>query len=523
MKQKSYRYNLGLLFDHVAEVHADHAALKYPDGESITYAQLRTRVDQLATMLGQHDVVRHSVVCIINRKSPAGFACMLACLKLGAVYANIDDQNPVDRLTKIFSTCTPDLVITDGDAPTGLASVCQQMQISVLPLADPAVPARAETRASSVDFAGTTITATDPAYIMFTSGSTGTPKAVLISHGSVVNFIQWSQQRFGISHEDILTNVNPIHFDNSVFDFYSALFSGACLAPFNREQVKDQQQLVASVGRLGCTVWFSVPSLLIYLMTTKVLTASTLSSVRTFIFGGEGYPKPALKKLFDLYAARSSLISVYGPTEATCICSAYDITAADFDDLAQLPSLGQICENFSYLILNEEDEAVTGNEPGELCLLGPNLGIGYYNQADNTRASFCQNPLNKCFREVMYRTGDLVWEEKTAEGSRLNFRGRKDNQIKHMGYRIELEEIETALNSLSYVIQSAVVYQRHRANFGKLVGFVSSDCDLKEQRIRKDLKSKLPEYMLPDRILIFADLPKNQNGKVDRQALLNSL
>lgn len=523
MKHRSYRFNLGLLFDHVSEVYADHAALKYPDGELITYAELSVRVSRLVTMLLQHNVRKHSVVCIINRKSPEGFACMLACLRLGAVYANVDDQNPVDRLAKIFSTCIPDLVIVDGDAPTGLESICQQLQISILPLADATREIRAATKLSSVEYTGTAITATDPAYIMFTSGSTGTPKAVLISHGSVINFIHWSQQRFGITHEDILTNVNPIYFDNSVFDFYSALFSGACLAPFNREQVKDQRQLVESVGHLGCTIWFSVPSLLIYLMTTKVLTTANLLPIRLFVFGGEGYPKPALKKLFDLYAARSRLISVYGPTEGTCICSAYDITAADFDDLTQLPSLGQICENFSYLILNEEDQPVAENAPGELCLLGPNLGLGYYNQAENTRVSFCLNPLNKSFPEPMYRTGDLVWEESTAAGSRLNFRGRKDNQIKHMGYRIELEEIETALNSLSYVIQSAVVYQRNRTNYGRLVGFVSSDCDLKEQRIRQDLKSKLPDYMVPNQILSYADLPKNQNGKVDRRALLDSL
>ena len=140
----------------------------------------------------------------------------------------------------------------------------------------------------------------------------------------------------------------------------------------------------------------------------KAADGKTLRSIRRFVFGGEGYPKAKLKQLYDAYADSSEFFNVYGPTECTCICSSYKVTEKDFQDLQGLPPLGYIAKNFSYLILGEDGRSVSAGETGELCLLGPNVGKGYYNDPERTAASFVQNPLNKKFREVIYRTGDLA-------------------------------------------------------------------------------------------------------------------
>ena len=257
--------------------------------------------------------------------------------------------------------------------------------------------------------------------------------------------------------------------------------------------------------------------MLIYLSTMKVLTGDTLSSVRTFVFGGEGYPKSELKKLFDLYGARAKLVNVYGPTECTCICSAYDLGADDFEDVRGLPPLGEIAENFSYLILDGAGAEVASGEVGELCLIGPNVGKGYYKNPEQTARGFSTDPRNHGSGDRMYKTGDLVrWN---PEDGYLYFAGRKDNQIKHMGYRIELEEIEAALNTLEYVEESVALYRRTTAKYGQIVAVVGSSQDVEERRVIGDLAPVIPSYMIPNRVVVERELPKNRNGKIDRKEL----
>jgi D-alanine--poly(phosphoribitol) ligase subunit 1 len=347
------------------------------------------------------------------------------------------------------------------------------------------------------------VTGSNPAYIMFTSGSTGFPKGAVMTHANVLNLIAWSQKTFSITIDDILTNVNPLYFDNSVFDFYAALFTGAVLVPLSKEETSDPKLLVEKIDEGACTLWFSVPSLLIFLQTMRATDGKHLRSIRRFVFGGEGYPKAKLKQLFDTYTPASEFFNVYGPTECTCICSSYRLTNEDFDDLRGLPPLGYLADNFDYLITD-----------GELCLLGPNVGRGYYNDPERTAQSFVQNPTHDKFIDIMYRTGDLV-KLNPADG-KLYIEGRKDNQIKHMGYRIELEEIEAALYCLDYVSEAAVLHTNSNG-LSRIVAVVAGDFD--NEQIRRDLKQIVPSYMVPSVFHREKILPKNPNGKVDRRQL----
>jgi D-alanine--poly(phosphoribitol) ligase subunit 1 len=198
------------------------------------------------------------------------------------------------------------------------------------------------------------------------------------------------------------------------------------------------------------------------------------------------------------------------------MCSAYIIRSEDFIDLQGFPPLGRIADNFSCLILDKDGKKVLDNEVGELCLMGPNIGKGYYNDTERTTVSFVQNPYNEHFDEKMYKTGDLV--KYNPDDEKIYFIGRKDFQVKHMGYRIELEEVETALSQLSYISQAAVIHGNKRG-LSQLIGIVSTKTEIKEDLIRKGLKEIIPNYMIPTIFHFVSELPKNPNGKTDRQKL----
>ncbi len=513
---KTYHYNLGQYFDEVATDHGKRPALRYSD-RSHSYAELLDQAVSLAALLLARGCRRGDVIAIGHNKRPLSYALMLAALRLGITYVNIDVGSPVARNLSILQISRAALLFYDdelfGTAMMKLAGVhgCDLLLLEPALLSERSASERERQQQLMREVDGATI-----AYVMFTSGSTGLPKGVAVTHQNVLHFIAWGRDCFGITEQDNFANLSPMYFDNSVFDFYVGLFSGASLSPVFRELLTSPYELVPHVEKLGCSVWFSVPSMLIYLMAMKAIKVGALSTLRVIAFGGEGYPKAELKKLYSLFCSRAELVNVYGPTECTCICSAYRLGDADFEDLTGLPPLGRLNPNFDYRILDEDDQD-TAN--GELCLIGPNVAAGYFNDAERTSAAFHTLQEPRRFMKRMYRTGDLVREKDGA----LHFVGRKDNQIKHMGYRIELEEIEHALAKLKHVNQAAVVYHRANAAYGKLVGFVACAEAVEEKSLLAQLVLLLPDYMVPGRLIVMPKLPINPNGKVDRQQLHASL
>ncbi len=506
-----YIHDLGTAFRSAAAANLSRPALRYLDGRVVTYGELDQLSDQLAGALLELGVRPQQVVGILSNKSTRAYASIIACLKVGAIYTNLDVTSPWTRLEKIVDRCDPTLVLYDEADPTVLEGLAaQQRRVKALgsPEIDDLLAAPDNERAKHIE-----VTGADPAYIMFTSGSTGFPKGAVMSHDNVLNFIRWGQTTFGITAEDVLTNVNPVYFDNSVFDIYVGLFSGASICPIVADQMEGPRAIVKAVSTLGCTIWFSVPSFLVYLLTTKALSADEFGAMRCIVFGGEGFPKPKLAKVHELFGSRARLVNVYGPTECTCICSAYDITAEDLKDMSNLAPLGRLAPNFDHYIdpLDEHDPNY-----GELWLGGPNVGLGYYNDPDRTAAAFVPNPVQRSYRTVMYRTGDLVRRD---ESDQLHFKGRADNQIKHMGYRIELEEIEAGLNSLPPVKEAAVVYNSGIGPAGRILAYVAADQGVTQRDILTGLSEVLPPYMLPKKVEIMERLPKNRNGKIDRVAL----
>lgn len=509
-------YNLGVAFEAIVKRYGEKIALIIDDEKQATYAELNSLANACARRLLAAGVRREDVVAISGSKSAMSYACALAALKCGAIYTFFDPSNPAARLEKIFLTCKPRVVVAEDSLRSTIRATQSSAELEFI-ASDAAHEILSGGGAAKIDPPDVAaINGSNGAYIMFTSGSTGVPKGALMTHANVLNFIAWCKDTFGIRPGDVLTNVNPLYFDNSVFDIYSALFTGATLVAFSAQEVLDAGALVAKAKKHGCSVWFSVPSLLIYLQGLKALDGRNLSSITRFIFGGEGYPKAKLKEFFARYGERAAFFNVYGPTECTCICSSYKVSAADFTDMENLLPLGKLAAFFDGLIIGEDGMPVAPGEVGELCLLGPNVGLGYYRDPERTAAAFVQNPLNGTSKEMMYKTGDLVKVEQSS--GKLLIYGRRDHQIKHQGYRIELEEIESALHRLPYVKEAAAV---HSAKDGK--SRISAVLVLSEERtddtIKKDVRSFVPDYMVPTHYVRLDLLPKNQNGKIDRVGL----
>jgi D-alanine--poly(phosphoribitol) ligase subunit 1 len=507
----SYHFHTAMIFNEIVAKYPRNKALIWDSDSYDTYSNLDKISNQIANFLLGNDVKKGDRVCIILDKCTAAYGIILACLKIGAPYFVVDPANPAPRTKYMLEKCSAKIAFVSSglslDGYTGMEVYIEEEnnQYDFI-LNYP--PDKIET-----DW---TITGADPAYIMFTSGSTGFPKGAVMSQNNLINFIRWTNWQFDFSPDDVFTNVNPLFFDNSVFDIYSSLFVGASLVPFSASIMSDPYQVLKRIDEQQCTVYFSVPSLLIYFQTLKTIDTQVFKFVKKIIFGGEGYPKPKLKELYDCLGDRISIYNVYGPTECTCICSVYRISDIDFEDLDGYPPLGNLIPNFSYSIHDEDKELVENNDIGELYLAGPCVGLGYFNDPDQTRNAFIQNPSNNSFHDRLYKTGDLIWHN--TNDKKLYFAGRRDSQIKHQGYRIELAEIEHALTKVQG-IDEAVALHSLKNGISTIIGAVATKQSLNSAFIKKEVAKYIPKYMIPGKLEILEILPKNPNGKIDRNLL----
>jgi D-alanine--poly(phosphoribitol) ligase subunit 1 len=290
-----------------------------------------------------------------------------------------------------------------------------------------------------------------------------------------------------VTADDVLTNVNPIYFDNSVFDFYAAIFSGAALVPIAPDQVQDTRLLVRLVNNAGCTIWLSVPSLLVYLLTTRALAATDFPAIRKIIFGGEGFPNQ-LRQLYYIGALLENVRS----HRMHRICSAHTIGL-------RLSGYKPCAAWFVGKNFDLKSCVRRQRSDGELFLRDRKWSR--YSTTPSTDKLFIQNPLHSLYADIGYRTGDLVYRD---EHGWLHFKGRADFQVKHMGYRIELEEIEAALGTLPSVRECAVIYQKLDEEFGQIVAFVAMCTPQLSEVLLHKAAALVPSYMFPG--VIFMDV-----------------
>ncbi|WP_156486848.1 AMP-binding protein, partial [Prochlorococcus sp. MIT 1303] len=337
--------NLFKRFTQVVARNSNGKAIVYAKNlEFVSYRRLLHLTENCSKFLISRNCKKGDVIAVFHNKSTEAYATMLACIRLGLIYTNLDDQSPWGRLEKILDNSNPTLIIVFNNDNQNIKELKNKyndrvVQADGIKLNESSVQ---DSKLPSIDI----VEQHDPAYIMYTSGSTGTPKGAVITNQNLLVFIDWALENFNIKQEDRLTNLNPMYFDNSVFDFYLAFFSGATLVPFLREEVKKPKRLLHLINKSKCTIWFSVPSLLVYLTSTKSFDDDSLMFVRKILFGGEGFPKKILLKMFRRFSSRIEFENVYGPTECTCICSSYKISEKDFEDMQELPPLGVIPNHF---------------------------------------------------------------------------------------------------------------------------------------------------------------------------------
>ena len=488
----------------------DETAARFPDktayadeNKEITFSELRAQARAIASELTQRGLFKKPVAIFLEKGVDVLVSFMGAAYSCN-FYSPIDVDMPGSRVNKILEVLEPAVVITTGTLREVFSAYDYKGEFLLLEevlVSDVQDDALEAARGKGID--------TDLLYVLFTSGSTGVPKGVTINHRAVIDYIDWVTETFDITEKDSLGNQAPFYFDNSILDIYSTLKTGATTYIIPKTLFAQPVLLLEYLQEKKINTIFWVPSALIVVAKLKAFKNVDLSdTLRRVLFCGEVMPNKQLN-VWRRFLPDVQYANLYGPTEITDACTYY-IVDREFSDEEPLP-IGFPMPNTDILVLNEENEPVTGEEPGELCVRGTSLSMGYYKNPEKTKEAFVQNPLNQAVPELIYRTGDVV---KYNERGEIIYLSRKDFQIKHMGHRIELGEIETAVSSLPEISLNCCLYDEKRQ---KIVLFIEEE--LEKAYINEKISHLLPEYMLPNKVVRVEKMPINANGKIDRVKL----
>jgi len=478
------------------------SAKKFPEkvavnfgNQNITFSKLEKISNRLARALKKSGVKRGDRVCFCLGKSINSIAAVLGILKADAVYVPLNPSFPKSRLKDVVKDAEPRLIIYDKETAglvKGLKGVfnLDKEEKSILGQEDGAIKYKNK--------------GSDLAYILYTSGSTGKPKGVMITHDNIINATEWAVQKLGITARDRMSQHPPLYFDLSTFDLYCAFKSGAELFLVKKELSLFPGQLMKFIEQKKLTVWNSVPSVIVLMAAAGLVKPGRLKSLKKIFFNGEAFPTKYLIEWMKCYPQKT-FINMYGPTEATVQSTYYVIPKVPKDPTRLVP-IGKACRNVEVFLVD-----------GELYIAGRGVGKGYWGDKKKTKAAFVSWP----GKGRVYKTGDLA--RRLADGN-YEFIGRKDFQVKVMGNRIELGDIESALYSLSYIKEAgAVALGDEKTGGAKLAAFVALKKKKSSAQIKDDLAKLLPGYMIPQSIEVFKSLPKTGTGKIDRTKLKTSL
>ena len=355
----------------------------------------------------------------------------------------------------------------------------------------------------------------DLAYIMYTSGSTGVPKGLMHTHRSGLAYARLSATTYGVCAEDRLGNHSPLHFDMSTFEYLTGPLQGAASIIIPEDVTFFPQSLARLIESEALTFWYSVPLALIQLLEQTDIAERTISSLRWVLFGGEIFSPKYLRRLMRMWP-QARFSNVYGPAEVNQ-CTFYHVPPIAPEDDRPVP-IGKVWPNADGLVVDEADETVPAGNPGELLVRAPTMMEGYWNRPELNARAFYDTEAAPGFRHRYYRTGDLV---QAREDGELLFLGRKDRQVKVRGYRVELDEIESALARQAEVIEAAAFVVPKTEHEKGIVAAVllQPDSGLTADALRLALAATLPTYAVPEYIVSRERLPRTTSGKTDRRAL----
>ena len=350
-------------------------------------------------------------------------------------------------------------------------------------------------------------------YVLYTSGSTGKPKGVMIKSHAFMNLLEWYTTEFKINESDHMLLIAPVSFDLAQKNLYSTLIKGGKLCLFT-PGLYDYHQMSELIAREAITIINCTPSAFYPLLEFNQEDGyHKLKSLRYVFLGGEPINLATIKPWIDAPLCQCEVVNTYGPTECTDIAAAYRIERSDYQQSQNVP-IGKPIYNVQLYVLDRNYNLQPEGIPGELCIGGTGLGLGYYNDPQLTVERYLERPKIAACR--LYRTGDLV---RWLPDGELEFLGRIDHQVKIRGFRIELGEIETELKKAD-LVHEAVVIVREDLNCQKyLCAYLVADSQINITNLRQFLKKRLPDYMIPTYFTQLDQLPLTPNGKINRQAL----
>ena len=489
--------------DRSVSVYPEKVALSDSKNEA-TYAEFGAKSDAIGSAIIERSGTKNSPVVVFIDRNIESVISFMGIAKSGNFYVPIDRQLPVKRVELIVETLQPKAaIIWDKDNrildEISFSGERILYEDAILHQVNP--DALKTVRDKAID--------TDPLYAIFTSGSTGVPKGVLVCHRSVIDLIENFAETFDFDDTRVFGNQAPFDFDVSVKDIYSCIRNGGSMHVIPKLFFSFPAKLIACINerKINTIIWAT--SALRIIENLNALEKTLPETLKTIMFSGEVMPNKVLNywrnKLPDV-----NYVNLYGPTEITCNCLYYKVDRP-FNDEDALP-IGVPFKNTDILLLDGDNLITEAGVKGEICVRGTSLAHGYYNNPEKTAEAFCQNPLNKAYPELIYRTGDLA---KYGEDGLIYFVSRKDYQIKHMGHRIELSEVEIAINSLPYIDAGCCIYDKPNE---QIVLFYQSANEC-ERDIMKDGTKLLPKYMMPNRFIHFTELPMTKNAKIDRVKL----
>lgn len=489
----------------------EQSAIHYPDKiafadetSACTYKELRRTAKSVGTKLTNYVPPRSPVPVFMEKRVETIYA-FLGAVYAGCFYVLLDPKLPSERLKQILQTLQSEVLVLHPDYEKQFKTLEYEGNVvnilEAVQEEEDAVLLEA-IREQRLDI--------DPLYAIFTSGSTGIPKGVLVSHRSVIDFMEEFVEIFEITDKDVIGNQAPFDFDVSVKDIYSTLKTGATMQIIPKKLFSFPTKLLDYLDEREITTLIWAVSALCIVTTLKGLEYKVPQKVNKIIFSGEVMPIKHLNE-WKKYLPDALYANVYGPTEITCNCTYY-IVDREFQPGESLP-IGQPFPNEKVFLLDEENQLVReAGKKGEICVSGTALSLGYYRNPEQTEKVFVQNPLNEKYLEPIYRTGDLAYY---GHDGYLYFASRKDFQIKHMGHRIELGEIELAMELAEGIRRACCAYDESE---NKIVAFYEGEAE--KQQIVRALGKKLPAYMIPNVWVKLDRLPITKNGKIDRKKML---
>ncbi len=528
--------SLAHALDEAVRLHPDRPAVAMPreaGGATVTYAQLAAAAGRVALELRQAGVGRGDRVGLLCPKSIEAVAGLWGVLCAGAAYVPLDPLAPPSRAGLIAGDCQMKALLASSQRSAAVVAAREAVAgVEVIQIHGDGQLAESSyldglARPSALAPSFTPSVrpnSRDLAYILYTSGSTGAPKGVMVSHGACLSFAEWGRWRFALTPEDILSSHAPFHFDLSTFDLYASTLAGAKVVVLDEETVRFPMAASTAMAAEGITVWYSVPGALRAMLRRGRLARQDLSRLRTVLFAGEPYPVGELQQLREALPG-VELFNLFGPTE-TNVCTYWEVPATGGWPWSSVP-IGIDCENCQGVVVDGQLEPVADGVDGELLVRGGTLMEGYWGDPEKTAASFLPDFLHPHLADRLYRTGDLVRRE--TDGT-YTFLGRADHRVKVRGHRVELGEVEAALDSLEEVRQAAVVAVPEGGEEGadnELIAFVVGETTDSEgglqgvaRALRRSLKGRLPGYMIPAQFRWLAKMPMTSTGKTDRQCLL---